>query len=219
MKTRFQERIEKMNRRFYEVFGDLEAQAEFLKFTTLFLLILLLFSMLGAFILAKRPPVVIRVSEVGKAEAVRDINTSNMPEPPEILYFAKAFIKRYSEYNSYTLARDLAEAMNMMTPKYQKTARRDLMESGFLAKVKEAELNVLIEVKEEKIDRDTQDHSIVSLVGVKLITSYKNPDYRESNLFKATLVLAKAPRSLETPTGLLVENYSEMILNKLEEAK
>jgi hypothetical protein len=219
MKTRFHERLQKMNRRFYEVFGDLEAQAEFLKFTTLFLLILVLFSMLGAFVLAKRPPVVIRVSEVGKAEAVRDINTSNMPQPPEILYFAKAFVKRYSEYNSYTLARDLADAMNMMTPKYQKIARRDLMESGFLAKVKEAELNVLIEFKEDKIERDTLDHSIVSLIGVKSITSYKNPEYRESNLFRATLVLAKTPRSIETPSGLLVEDYSEMILNKLEEAK
>jgi hypothetical protein len=208
-----------MNRRFYEVFGDLEAQAEFLKFTTLFLLILVLFSMLGAFVLAKRPPVVIRVSEVGKAEAVRDINMSNMPQAPEIVYFAKAFVKRYSEYNSYTLARDLADAMNMMTPKYQKIARRDLMESGFLAKVKEAELNVLIEFKEEKVERDTLDHSIVSLIGVKAITSYKNPEYRESNLFRATLVLTKTPRSIETPSGLLVEDYSEMILNKLEEAK
>lgn len=219
MKTRFQERLEKMNRRFYEVFGDLEAQAQFLKFTTLVLLILLLLSMLGAFLLARKPPVVIRVTEVGKAEAVSDLDTSNMPQTPEILYFAKSFVKRYSEYNSYTLARDIAVAMNLMSPKYQKTARRDLVESGLLAKIKEAELNVLIEFKEEKVERDTPDHALVSLIGVKSITSYKNPNYRESNLFKASLVLIKVSRSIEAPSGLLVENYSEMVLNKLEEAK
>ncbi|MDP2643554.1 MAG: VirB8/TrbF family protein [Desulfobacterales bacterium] len=219
MKTRFQERLEKMNRRFYEVFGDLEAQAQFLKFTTLVLLILLLLSMLGAFLLARKPPVVIRVTEVGKAEAVRDLDTSNMPQTSEILYFARSFVKRYSEYNSYTLARDIAVAMNLMTPKYQKAARRDLVESGLLAKIKEAELNVLIEFKEEKVERDTPDHALVSLIGVKSITSYKNPNYRESNLFKASLVLIKVSRSIEAPSGLLVENYSEMVLNKLEEAK
>lgn len=219
MKTRFQERLEKMGRRYYEVFGDLEAQAEFLKLASLILFLLLFISLFGAFVLARRPPLVIRVNEVGAAEPIKDLKLNNMPAEPEILFFAKSFVKRYSEYNAYTLARDMAEAMNLMTVHYQKIAKRDLVESGMLARVKEAGLNAQIEFKEEKIERETEDCVLVSLIGVKTLTSYKNPAYRESNLFKAEIVLKKYPRSFSVPSGLLAEEYREIILNKLEESK
>ena len=219
MKTPFQERLENMGRRYYEVFGDLEAQAEFLKVTTFVLLVLLLLALVGAFAIAKKPPVVIRVTEVGEAQAIRDLKANNAPTAPEILYFSRSFVKRYTEYNSYTLARDMAEAMNQMTGRYQGIAKRDLVESGILARVKEAGLNAQIEFKEEKIERETEEHVLVSLIGVRTLTSYKNPDYRESNLFKAELVLKNFPRSLEVPSGLLVEDYREILLNKLQEQK
>jgi hypothetical protein len=219
MKTPFQERIKKMGRRYYEVFGDLEAQVEFLKLASLLLLILLFSSFFGAFILARRPPVVIRVNEVGKAEPIRDMRLNNAPLEPEILYFAKSFVKRYTEYNAYTLARDMAEAMNLMTARYQKIAQRDLVESGLLARVKEAALNAQIEFKEEKLERETPEYALVSLLGIRNLTSYKNPNYRDSSLLKAEVTLKKVIRSLESPSGLLVEDYREMILNKLEESK
>jgi len=219
MKTRFQERLEKMGRRYYEVFGDLEAQAEFLKLASLILLFLSFMALFGAFVLAKRPPLVIRVNEVGTAEPVKDLRLNNLPTEPEILFFTKMFVKRYSEYNAYTLARDMSEAMNLMTVRYQKVAKRDLVESGVLARVKEAGLNAQIEFKEEKIERDTDDFALVSLIGVKTLSSYKNPDYREASLFKSEIVLKKHPRSFSVPSGLLVEEYREIVLNKLEEPK
>src|SRR3989338_3351545 len=111
METRFEERLKRLKRRYYEVFGDLEAECEFLKLTSLVLLTLLAFSLLGGFIRSRRPPVVIRVTEAGRADVIRDLKTHNAPTEPEILYFAKSFVKRYSEYNAYTLARDTAEAM------------------------------------------------------------------------------------------------------------
>jgi hypothetical protein len=219
MKTPFQGRVEKMNRRFYEVFGDLESQAEFLKLTTLVLLFLLFLSLFGAFVLAKRPPVVIRVSDVGKAEGIRDLKMNNATTEPEILYFSKSFVKRFTEYNAYTLSRDTAEAMNMMTARYQKTAKLERVESGLLARMQETGLNAAIEFKEEKLERDTPEYALVSLIGVRSLKSYKNANFREASLFKAELVLKKYARSLEIPSGLLVEDYREMTLNKLEEAK
>ena len=85
MKTRFQEKLESMGRRYYEVFGDIEAQTEFLKLVSLVLLGLLFLALFGAFVLAKRPPVVIRVDEVGKAEAITDLASHNAPSEPEII--------------------------------------------------------------------------------------------------------------------------------------
>ncbi len=219
MKTPFQERIEKMGRRYYEVFGDLEAQNDFLKRVIFILLGFLCFALSGAFMFANRPPVVIRVSEVGKAEPIRDIAVNNAPSELEILYFAKSFTKRYAEYNAYTIARDMAEAMNQMTAKYQRTAQRQLVESGLLARVREAGLDASIEFKEEKLERDTPEYAVASLLGVRNLISYKNPDFHEASLFKAEIILKKYPRTKEIPTGLLVEEYREIILNKLEETK
>lgn len=219
MKTRLHERLQSMGRKYFEVFGDLEAENHFFKLLLMALSGILLLALVGAFTLANRPPVVIRVSDVGKAEAIENLQANNAPTEPEILYFAKTFVKRFSEYNAYTLSRDMSDAMNLMTTQYQKTARHELIESGVLSRVKEAGLNAQIEFKEEKIERETPEYAVVSLIGVRTLLSFKNKDFRESNLFKSELVLRKHPRSASVPSGLLVEDYREIILNKLEGAK
>lgn len=219
MKTRLHERLESMGRKYYEVFGDLEAENHFFKLLLMVLSGILLLTLIGAFTLANRPPVVIRVSDVGKAEAIENIQANNAPTEPEIFYFAKTFVKRFSEYNAYTLSRDMSDAMNLMTAQYQKTARHELVESGVLSRVKEAGLNAQIEFKEEKIERETPEYAVVSLIGVRTLLSFKNKDFRESNLFKSELILRKHSRSASVPSGLLVEDYREIILNKLEGAK
>ena len=219
MKTRFQTKLENLGRRYYEVVGDLEAQLEFLKLASLVLLCLLFFAIFGAFVLAKRPPVVIRVDEVGKAEAISDLATHNAPSKPEILYFARTFVKRYAEYNAYTVSRDMAEAWNLMSARFQSAAKRNLIESGILARIEEAKLCAALEFKEEKIERETPEHVLVSLVWVRTLKSYKDPDYREASLLKSELVLKKVSRSLPAPSGLLVEDYKEILLNRLEDSK
>lgn len=215
MKTRFQARVENMKRRYYEVFGDLEAQVEFLKLTSLLLLALLFFTLFGAFMLAKRPPVVIRVDEVGRAEAIQDLDLNNAPTEHEIFDFSKNFTKRFRELNSYTLANDTAEAWNRMTSRYRKIADRDLVESGFFSRFNNTGLYTRIEFKEESIDRDAPEFVRVAIIGVRNILHYNDPDYKESSLFKAELLLKKVPRSREIPWGLLVEDYREILLNKL----
>lgn len=219
MKTRFQTKLENLGRRYYEVFGDLEAQGEFLKLVSLVLLGLLFFAVFGALTLAKRPPVVIRVEEVGKAEAITDLAAHNAPAPPEIFYFAKTFVKRYAEYNAYTVSRDMAEAWNLMSAHFQAAARHHLIETGILARIEETKLCATIEFKEERIERETAEYVLVSLVWVRTLKSYKDPDYHEAALLKSELVLKKVPRSLPAPSGLLVEDYKEILLNRLEEGK
>jgi len=57
------------------------------------------------------------------------------------------------------------------------------------------------------------------LSGCATLKSYKDPDYRDASLLKSELVLKKIPRSLPAPSGLLVEDYKEILLNRLEENK
>lgn len=204
-----------MKRRYWEVFGDLEAENEFLKLVDLVLLILLFLALLGGFSLAKRPPVVIRVSQVGEAQAINDLRANNAPGEYEVFDFAKTFTKRFRALNSYTLSSDSAEAWNRMSQRYQKIASKELVESGFLARFHETGLFTEIEFKEEGIERDTSAYTRVWLIGVRNILSYNDPHYKESSLFKAELLLKKVSRSRRIPWGLLVEDYREIILNKL----
>jgi len=219
MKTLFQTRIEQAKRKYYEVFGDLEAEVQFLKLANLILIGIVFLFLIAVFVIAKQPPVVIRVTDVGLAEAVKNLDSNNQVTNPEVFYFSKTFIQRYTEYNSYTLSRDISEAFNLMTAKFQKAANHELVESGVLARVKEAGLSSQVEFKEAKIEKNSKEYVLVSLIGVRTLTSYKNPNYRESSLFKSELVLKKEPRSEHIPSGLLVEDYREIILNKLEEKK
>ena len=219
MKTFFHQKLEKMNRRFYEVFGDLEAQVEFLKTAFFILSVLLLMTLLGAYFLAHKPPVVIRVSELGEAKAVQDVKSETETRYPELIFFSRLFVKRFSEFNAYTLSRDLEEAFGLMTRKFQETADQDYLGSGLISKIKEAGLNMQIEFREAIVEKNTPEAALVSITGVRTITSYKNPAYKEASFFKWDLVLKKYKRSVSIPFGVLVDHYKETLLNRLEDQK
>jgi hypothetical protein len=136
-----------------------------------------------------------------------------------MLYFSKTFVKRYAEYNAYTVSRDMAEAWNMMGGRCQTAVKRDLIESGTLARIQDAKLNAAIEFKDSKVERETPEHAFISLVWVRTLKSYKDPSYLDSSLLKSDLVLRKVPRSPGTPSGLLVDEYREILLNRLEDLK
>lgn len=209
----------KIKRRYFEAFGDLEEEIRFLRKLGFFLSGTILLLLFFLFVLAKRPPVVIRVSEVEGAQAIQDLKENNAPTAHEMIGFAKRFTARYTGYNSYTVSRDVAEAFNQMTSRFQKESQKKLLDSGFLAKVAQAGIDTEIEFKEGKVERDSEDHAVVSLVGVRRISKYGTQDLSQEVLFRADLVLKKVPRQAQVPEGLLVEEYREILLNELTERK
>lgn len=204
-----------IKRRYFEAFGDIEEEVRFLRIASVCLIGVLFVLIIFSFLLAKRPPVVIRVSEVEGAEAIRDLEANNAPTEHEIISFAKRFTTRYTGFNSYTVSRDVSEAFNQMTRNFQKKAQKSLIDSGFLAKVTEAGIDTQIEFKESRIERDSKDASVVSLVGVRRVTKYSAGSFNQEVLFRADIVLEKVTRSSNTPEGLLVEEYREILLNEL----
>ena len=53
-----------------------------------------------------KPPLVIRVDDVGKAEPIQNINTLAQLTKPEVLNFTKLFMKYFLERNFYTWKRE-----------------------------------------------------------------------------------------------------------------
>jgi len=209
----------RIKRRYFEAFGDIEEEARFLRKSVFFLIAIIFFLIVFGFFIARRPPVVIRVSELKGAEVIHSLKENNAPNEHELMAFAKRFTVRYTAFNSYTVSRDLSEAFNQMTRGFQKKARKSLIDSGFLTKISEARIDTRVEFKEERIERDSGDAAVVSLVGLRQISKYGTKDFREEVLFRADIVLKKVARTSGTPEGLLVEEYREILLNELTERK
>jgi hypothetical protein len=208
--------MENLKRKFYEVWGDLEAQNNTLKlilFGLLFALIVLLFL---SFFGMRKPPVVIRVNDVGNAEAISDYATNSAISKPELFYFAKLFIQKFTEYNSYTISTDLSEAFSLMTQNYQKIAKKEVIDSNLVSQIGKASIHSTIEIREMKIEREDTKYAVLSFIGLRTILSYSNRNLKEESLFKGDIILKKTSRSMANPHGLLVEEYREVLVKELQ---
>lgn len=204
-----------IKRRYFEAFGDLEKENEFLKKITLALIALSFLFAILLFLEGKKTPIVIRVDKLGSHE-IKDLKEEANPQGYEIVAFAKRFTLSYTGYNSYTVTRDLAESFNQMSSRFQKIAEKEILESGFIQKVVDSRIDTEIEFKEEHLERDTKEAAVVSLLGVRKIRGYGDSGLTQDVLFRADLVIRKVTRSNETPEGLLIEEYKETTLNELK---
>jgi len=209
--------MENVKRKYFEVWGDLEAQNNTLKTLVLLMAGLLLVSMAVIYMASVKPPVVIRVNDVGKAEAIGNYTVNNAATEPELFYFTKVFVKKFTEYNSYTITSDIAEAFNMMSANYQKVARKEVLDSNLVAKISQSSINTRMEVREIKLEREDVNYAVLSLLGLRTIQSYQNRDLKEESLFKGDIILKKVPRTMDCPQGLLVEEYREVLVKKIEQ--
>jgi hypothetical protein len=208
--------MEKIKRKYFEIWGDLEAQNNALRLFLFGLLFVLACSLLVIYLITVRPPAVIRVSEVGKAEAVKDYPSENTVTKPEIMYFTKLFIRKFTEYNSYTIASDLAEAFDLMTANYQKVAKREMIDSKLISKISESAIQTQVEIQDIKVEREDKNFAALTVLGLRRLQSYQNRDFKEESLFKGDIILKKVPRTMKHPHGLLVEEYREVMIKQIE---
>lgn len=208
--------MENIKRKYFEVWGDLEAQNNTLRLLLLGFVLVLVGSLLLMYLVTVKPPVVIRVSDVGKAEAIKDASSESTVTQPEMVYFTTLFIRKFTEYNSYTISSDIAEAFNLMTVNYQKIAKKEVLDSKLVSKISQASLNTKVEIREIKLEREDKQHAVLSFLGLRTLQSYQNRDFKEESLFKGDIILKKVPRTMDRPHGLLVEEYREVLVKQLE---
>lgn len=208
--------MENNKRKYYEIWGDLEAQNNTLKLILFGILAVLAFSLGLVYLGTRKPPVVIRVNDVGKAESIADFAVNNAVSKPELFYFAKLFIQKFTEYNSYTISTDLSEAFSLMTANYQKIAKKDVIDSNLASKISQASINTQVQIREIKVEREDENYAVLSFLGLRTILSYQNRDFKEESLFKGDIILKKVPRTLTVPQGLLVEEYREVLVKQID---
>lgn len=198
-------------RKYFEVWGDSLETVQFLKKLVIGLVFINAMSLYLLKRSQSKPPLVIRVNEVGKAEPIKNINALAQITKPEVLNFTKLFMKYFLERNFYTWKENLIEAGAMMTPEFREKTNK---ETSFREEGNSVESNKLtskLNFSNIEISRETGDSLIVTMKGWRQITSYNDPQFLKETIFEGEMVLKKTSRSVETPYGLLVDSYKEKI--------
>lgn len=207
--------METMKRKFYEVWGGLEAQNNTLKLISIGLIVALIVTLFLSFLGSRKPPVVIRVNDIGRAEAISEFPVNNAVSKPEFFYFTKLFIEKFTAYNSYTISTDLSEAFSLMTKNYQRIAKKEIIDSKLVSQIGQASLYATVEVRDIKIEREDSKYAVLSFIGLRTILSYADRSFKEESLFKGDIILKKVDRSMANPHALLVEEYREVLVKEL----
>lgn len=175
----------------------------------LFALVALLVIMSFAYVRASsKPPVVIRVDQLGNAAALSDYKANNAVLDVEVGAFAKDFVRSIVEVNSYTISKDLARALNMMTRQFQSAHKKKLSDGQYVSKIKKAKIQRELEIERLVITGRTPEGYELDVRGI-LSTSPLSDTVapKDRSGLMGQLYIIKVPRGEFTPHGLLVSNF------------
>lgn len=157
---------------------------------------------------ATKAPVVIRVDEVGNAATIADLQSNNAVQDVEVIAFSKDFLRSIVDINSYTIDKDLARALNMMTRQFQAAHTKKLQAGDYVRKIRKAGIQRTFEIGHLAITGRTDKGYELDVRGTLATKPFSDesapPD--KSGLL-GQLYLLKVPRTELTPQGLLVSNF------------
>ena len=196
--------------------GFIKDQNNFLKITNLFTLLLLGLSFVLAFKAYIKPPVVIRENAKGQIQVIKNLIYNDRVTPLEINAFSKLFLRRYLAYNSYGVTHELDRALKMMTGSFEKSNIAAIEKDNTIQGIEKEQVHSELKIKKMKIEKVEGKYVYEKIYG-NIIRKYYGNKKKKIETFRGDLVLKKVKRTLARPYGLAASNYSQIILNKLEE--
>ena len=200
-------------RRYFEVFGDSLTENVFLRNFTLALVAACLLLTIAVVRLADKPPLVIRVDNIGDPLTFTNVKVQNAVTAPEVRNFAEHFTRDLLAWDLYTQTRDIDAALRMMTP----TAAQKMIPKLDAMKaepfVKEHSARTSIQIAEISVEKDTPEIVRVKLRGTRTYSSYTDKDFKKETTFEDAFVARKVDRST-SPWGLLVDDWQESIFRE-----
>jgi len=198
-------------RKYHEIWGNELNQLNFFKKLTLIMAAIVILLLITLKTTLKKPPIVIRVNEVGKAEVLKDIKSLQKLTVPEINNFTQYFLQYFLAHNYYTYDEDFTRAFNMMSPDCRQKLNEYLQANNIINDIKTNQLKTKMQISEIKVEKDSPDYIILKVKGSRDAKSYTTPDYSKETIFEDEITLAKVNRTAEAPWGLLVDSWQESI--------
>ncbi len=208
------------SRAYYEVFGDTVVMLKTFKALVLVLAGIILFQVYVNLAAQKKPPLVIKVDETGRAQALDAQRIPSEPDEIQIHTFIREFLETFTAYDSKSVEYDFSKALNFMHSDFQKRASHEMLDAirggpPLLQQLKDQNLFSRIEIQEIRIEKNSPGWVSVWAAGVRRVSSYLDSGSRKETLFNAYITLAKVPRTLREPYGLLVYDYREHLVKDL----
>ncbi len=201
-------------RHFFEVFGDALTENLFLRNLVIVLGGSCMLLCIVVVRLAGKPPIVIRVDNIGDPLAFTNVKIQNAVTGPEVRNFAEHFTRYLLAWDLYTQTRDIDTAFRMMTPDAAQKTYQKLNAMNADSFTKERSIRTAIRIAEIDVEKDTPEIVRVKLRGTRFYSSYTDKDFKKEITFEDTFVARKVDRSLKTPWGLLVDDWQESIFKE-----
>jgi type IV secretory pathway TrbF-like protein len=203
--------VTKPERKYFEVFGDTLAATRvyqaiiFSLVMGILMLILLLERQL------RRPPLVIRVDSLGRADSVNKMDSTQRASPPEITNFTHYFLHHFTAWDVNIFDEEFERSFGMMTQACRQKMNNYLTMNRIPETIKRDKMKVDLNITEIIISKDTPDFVTLKVKGYREIKSYESVDVHREVIFEDTIVLKRVPRTEKTPWGLLVEDWAESL--------
>lgn len=196
---------------YYEVWGGLESANRALWVAVWFSTAVAILCLIMVRALLCRPPVVIRVTDSGVAQAVAEPGRQPPVGEAEIKNFISLFERFFLGLNVYTYDSDLKLAFSMMTQGFQSKANDMLKRDGTVENLKVNQSRVTVTLTDLKVIRDTPDILECKVLGNRHVDSFKPEGKTGRVVFEDDIILRKVPRSEQAPYGVLVEDFHESV--------
>ena len=199
---------------YFEVWGGLESANRALWTGLWFSVTVALLCLVLVRLLLTRPPVVIRVSDAGSAQAVSDPGRQPPVSEAEIKNFLTLFERFFWGLNFYGYEQDLKVAFSMMTQNFQRKADEMLKREGTVESLQANQSKVTVTLTDLEVLRDTPELLECRVLGSRQLVSYKPEGPSGEVVFEHNIILRKTPRSEHSPYGLLVEDLKERVFKR-----
>lgn len=200
--------------KFIDVFGDTVREVNFLRNLSIALIGVSMILVIAVVKLVDKAPLVIRVDALRSPMAVSDIDANSAVTAPEVRNFAEHFTRDLLGWDLYTLQDDVERALAMMTPEARRKMEQYLHSVNVRAQVQDDSLRTKVVVEEISVEKDTPHAVRLKVRGSRSAESYQKKEFRRETIFEDTIVAKKTERSLATPWGLLVEEWSENVFKQ-----
>lgn len=199
---------------YYEVWGGLESANRALWAGLWFSITVALLCLVLVRLLLTRPPVVIRVSDLGASQVVSDPGRQPPVSEVEIKNFLALFERFFWGLNFYGYEQDLKSAFSMMTQNFQRKADELLKREGIIESLQANQSKVTVTLTELEVVRDTPELLECRVLGSRQIVSYKPEGPSGEVVFEHNIILRKVLRGEQSPYGVLVEDMRERVFKR-----
>lgn len=201
------------NRKYFEFIGDTISSNKFFQLLICFLLIIIIFETITIHKLVKKPPIVIKIDDLGNA-SVYKINHKDIMSSMEINNFCQHFLSYFIAYNVYTQVDSFNKAFDMMTKECQQKMNQFLVENQIEQHIKELQIKTQINITNISVLEDSSDFIRMKVRGTREEKSYTDGLYYREIVFEDIIVIQKVGRSENNLWGLLVADWDEKVFKK-----